>query len=192
MDFTEVVAEVVAVTKRPDKVAEARQQVNAALNFFCCEANFLRDLVETSEAISSSVYSQSLSLSLFARFRKVCWMRVEDTDCFLDPLDITAVKKNKNDWGNRFYVAGNLLIFQTKVLGSAMEIGYFTYPPTLTDASPDFWLLEASPYMIIDKAAAKIFASIGDDASARMKEADARVAFLSAKEDFGYGFNRGR
>jgi hypothetical protein len=46
-------------------------------------------------------------------------------------------------------------------------------------------MLDLSPYMVIDRAAAKIFNDIGDNDSSNRREAAARAAFLIAQKDYG-------
>ena len=51
-----------------------------------------------------------------------------------------------------------------------MDIGYYQYPPILNDLAPDYWLLDGGWSAVFNKALAKVFADIGDDASAQKHE----------------------
>lgn len=190
MNFTDVVNQVISISKRPDKVLDIRRMVNGAINFCCVEADFARDLVEDSYSISSSLYSQSLPLSTFQRFRKFQYVRPSNRTCYINPLSADKVFQRGGtcDSIDKYYVAGDNFVFQLGTLADNLIIGYFAYPIELTDAAPDFWLLEIAPYMIIDKAAAKLFGSIGDEKSATYHEGEFRIAFDSAKKDLKYGF----
>src|SRR5574337_277073 len=166
MNFTEVVNEVISTVKRPDKLIEARRAVNAAINFCCIEADFARDLEENSYPISSSEYVVNIPISADKIFKR-------GSEC---------------DAKDKYYIAGDSLILQLSTLAEALLIGHYKFPPILTDAAPTFWLLEVSPFMIIDKACATIFAGIGDEKSADYHTALFRPAFTSAMADYKYGF----
>lgn len=189
MDFTEVVAEVIELTKRPDKIASIRNAVNATIRKACLGAEFARDVVESTVAISSSDYIQSLALTEFPRFRKFVYVRPYGQKCPMHGLSgpLAIYDDDNKERSNVYYVAGDNVVFRLYALADTLYYGYLAAPPVLTDASPDFWLLELEPYMIIDGAAAKIFRNIGDDRSAQQHEADFRLAYDSARVDLKYG-----
>jgi hypothetical protein len=191
MNFAETVAEVLSKVKRPDYLEDARREVNAAIHFACTLSNFVRDLEETSIEIDGSAYAQSFETSELPRFRKVCWLKIGN--CFLQPIDITSDLRRKagGPTANKYYVAGGRLIFKTSTLANTADIGYFQYPPTLEN-DDEFWLLEQAPYLVIDRAAAKIFVDIGDNDSADRANASFREQLLAAQNDFTYGINKGR
>src|SRR5574337_16900 len=190
MNFTEVVNEVVSTVKRPDKLIEARRAVHAAINFCCIEADFARDLEENSYPISSSEYVVNIPVSDFTRFRKIQYIRPTNRLTYIDPLSADKIFKRGSecDAKDKYYIAGDSLILQLSTLAEALLIGHYKFPPILTDASPTFWLLEVSPFMIIDKAASIIFSGIGDEKSADYHTTLFRPAFVSAMADYKYGF----
>lgn len=79
MNMTEAIAEVVSITKRPDKVEEITSNLNKALAFFTLKANFTKDFVELSLPINPTDLGQTLDLSDialgFVRFRKMSFLR---------------------------------------------------------------------------------------------------------------------
>lgn len=191
MNFTEIVAEVVRVTARPDKVADIQREVNAAINYCCVEANFARDLAEDSFPIVSTEYAQALPLSTFTRWRKFAYIKNPLCKGYIEQRDPAKVFENGKESRDVYYVVGNEVKLSLCKLAPVLYIGYFQYPPTLTNASPNFWLLDVSPYMIIDKAAASIFTNIGNPTEATRHEASFAVKFLSAQRDYKYGANYG-
>lgn len=192
MNFTQIVAEVMQITKRPDLLNDTRREVNSAINFCCLEANFARDFVEDSYTIDNTLYQQSILLSEFERWRKFRYVRPVNRKCYIEQLAPEKVfSPSGREQCDVYYVQGDSVVFKLKELSSALLIGHFRYPPILTDASPDFWLLDISPYMIIDKAAAKIFKNVGNNTEATLHEAEFRVSFTSAMRDYKYGADYG-
>jgi hypothetical protein len=188
MNFTEVVNQVIATTLRPDKINDIRNDVNAAVNFCCAGTDFARDLQERSITIDSGLYAQSMLLSEFTRFRKFKYLRPTNRNKYLTLADPAKIFSPRGcEEVDTYYIAGDQVNYKLGTLASTMYIGWFAYPPTLTDAAPTFWLLEAAPFMIIDWAIAKTFRSIGDDTSATKHENFFKVAYEVAVRDLKFG-----
>lgn len=187
MNFTEVVAEVIGIIKRPDKIADVRREVNASISFCCMDTEFARDLTEISTPVLNTAYVQSLPLTLFARFRKFKYLKVPGARNYLTPTGPDKIFENCKEATDTYYIAGDNVIIKTRSLQTNLLVGWYSFPPTLTDALPTFWLLDASPYMIIDRAASKVFANIGDDASASKHMNLFTPAWLSARRDLASG-----
>lgn len=187
MNFTEAVTEILGIVKRPDKISDIRRELNAAINFCCNETEFARDLMELSVDVSSSLYVQSLPLTQFTRFRKFKYIKPPAVKFYLKPTAPDKIFEDCKEASNAYYISGSDVVIKTAALQSVLLTGWYAYPPTLTDALPNFWLLDASPYMLIDRAASKVFATIGDDASSK-KHMDLFVpAWLSARKDLASG-----
>jgi hypothetical protein len=182
MNFTEIVAEVVAATKRPDKILTARREVNMAVNFFSVNQNFSRDLFEQLLSITSTEYTQTLAFTSLARFRKVKYIKRGGTREYLKLLTASDLG-TKCDNQDRYYLAGAGINISMLKLAATVDIGFYQYPPVLTDAAPTFWLLEQGWPMVFNRAVAKVFADIGDDASAKVHEGYARVDYASFCDD---------
>jgi len=185
MNFTDVVTEVLGITKRPDKLQDIRREVNSAVNQFCMDTEFDRDIVELNTAIVPTEYTQALPLTTFTRFRKFSYIKRGGTRAFLNRLTRADLLLTNCDYRDKYYIAGANLNVSLASLAATLDIAYFQAPPLLTDASGDFWLLELSPFMVIDRVAAKIFTSIGDGDSATRHERFAVSAYLSAQKDYG-------
>lgn len=185
MNFSEVVNEVMGIIKRPDKLLDVRREVNSAINQFCLDTQFTFDLAEVSPAIVSTEYTQALPLSNFPRFRKFQWIKRGGTRCFLDVLTRKELIKTDCDMRDKYYIVGSNVNLSLRDLANTIDVSFFQVPPTLTDAAPDFWMLEKSPYMVIDRTVAKLFNSIGDTDSGGRHERYAVSAFLTAQKDYG-------
>ncbi len=187
MIFTEVVDQVIAIVKRPDKINDIRREVNSSVHFCCTEKEFARDLREISLPLSSSLYTQSIALTEFSRFRKFKYIKPPAVKWYLKPTAPDKVFEDCQEATNSYYITGSDVVLKTSSLYATMLAGWYMYPPVLTDVAPSFWLLDASPYMIIDRAAAKVFANMGDDASANKHMALFVPAYLSAQRDLASG-----
>ena len=187
MDFTGVVQEVISIVKRPDKLLDIRREVNKAINFCCIGADFSFDLEEEAYAVSPAAYVGNIDLTTLTRFRKFAFIRPSDRNKYLDHLTPDKVFAKGKESLDVYYIAGTQANFKACREVSSLLLGYFKYPPVLTDAAPTFWLLDISPYMIVDKAAASIFANIGDDASSKRHIEEFGKAYTSATADYKYG-----
>lgn len=193
MNFTEAVDAVLAEVKRPDKIATIRREVNAAINFCSVEGNFAFDRTEQTVAIDATVYAQSILLSTFIRFRKIDCIRPPTRRCYITHLDPSKIFNKGEEELDKYYIAGTQINFKLSQLSSSLLVAYFSYPPILTDTAGNntFWMLDMSPFMIIDKACASVFTSIGDNKSAADHMNKFGIAFTSAKRDYKYGANYG-
>lgn len=185
MNFSQVVTEVASIVKRPDKLLDIRREVNAAVNQFSTDANFDFDKVEVSPTLVATEYTQALALSLFPRFRKFDYIKRGGTTYFLSRLTRAELIKTNCDMRDKYYIVGSNVNLSLSTLANTVDVCYYQSPPLLTDAAPDFWMLEKSPYMVIDRAAAKIFTVIGDQDSALRHERFAVSAFMTAQKDYG-------
>lgn len=191
MNFTEVVAEVLGTVKRPDKIQIIRRSVNQALTFACSANTYARDLQERSVAIDSTAYAQNLPLLEFIRFRKFAYIRPDNRKCYVHPMEADKIFTKGRELLDTYYVAGDQVNFKLARTAPNLLVGWFAYPPILTDVSPNFWLLEACPWMIIDKASSLVFKDIGDDASAKQKDTDYIQQSLAVSADLKYGVQHG-
>jgi len=189
MNFSEAVTEVLSIVKRPDKALVAARELNAAILFCCTNAEFARDLVEMSIPIDAASYAQNLDLTdtdLFTRFRKFKAMKAPGINGYLGQLEPDKIFTKGIELLNKFYVAGNQVNFKLCALSDTINVSYYQYPPILFGVDT-FWLLDLQPYMLIDRAAAKILRTIGDDKSADRHDADFRLVYMAAINDLRTG-----
>ena len=187
MNFTQVVAELNSLIKRPDRLSDIRREVNAAINFFANDINATRDVVEVAHAINATEYSQAILLSAFTRFRKFQFIKRAGTLEFLKPLDSRKMLSKDCDRADRFYIAGSSVNISMTKLATHLDIGYYHYAPVLTDAFPHYWLLAEAWPVVFDRAAAKIFAAIGDAEESSRHERYAVAGWLAKRADLEKG-----
>ncbi|WCD44266.1 hypothetical protein Tiera_010 [Polaromonas phage Tiera] len=184
MKFTEVVNEVMNVIKRPDQILNARRLVNASVNFCCQDSDFKRDRVEISLDIDPSFYGGNLPYTQLERFRKFWYVKPKGANCFMTPVGVKQLR-GRALGPNEYYEAGNGINYNLNQLNNGVDIGYFQFPPKLTDVDGEdsFWLLDSAPYMIIDRVLGTLYNNIGDERSAAKYNDDFRVAYLSWRAD---------
>lgn len=182
MNFSQVCQEVLNVVKRPDKLNDIRREVNAAVSHFCTDASWEQNRAEAAVNINATQYSQLVALSGLTRFHRVWYLKRGGTDAYLNKLNTTALFANKcTDKRDTYYIVGQNINVNLGALSSTLDIGYYQFPPYLTDAAPDFWMLEHLPFMVIDKAISKVFIDIGNAEEANVHEMRALAAYQSAR-----------
>lgn len=187
MNLSEIVEKVITRTKRPDKRDEAIDAVNAAISTFSLGASFAQDLVEGTVAIDAAEYAQSLPISAnFTRFRRLKYLKRTGAKTYINMTDpLKVFDRNGCELLDRWYRAGDNLVFKLLVLSPTLEYGFYQYPALLEDDADTHWMLDIVPLMIFNKACAEIFQSIGDaDADYRLHEGRAWQMFDIAKQDF--------
>lgn len=182
MNFTEAVSEVVSILKRPDKIATVRKEVNAAISFYTLDNECPRDFSEQAIVLDAQSYTQSFALSEMTRFRKFKYIKRGGTTEFLAIVGNAELEKGcvLND---RYYIAGSNVNIAMKKLAATLDVGFYAYAPILNDSDGSHWLLDHSPYMIMDRACAKLFRDIGDERSMSAHAQSAAEAYIAFRRD---------
>ena len=186
MNFTEVVNEVITTTKRPTLINTIRRKVNGAINFYSLDCDFSRDLYEQLVSIDAAEYTQSVALSTLTRFRKFKYIKRAGTNRHLKLLSDCELFSTCDKRG-RYYIAGSVVNLYMDTLASSLDVGFYQYPPVLTDAVTNrtHWMLDVNPFMIIERACADIFRDIGDEKSMQIAMIAARDYYLAFRADQG-------
>ena len=195
MDINQAVTEVLTITARPDRSAEILSALNAAISFYSSKADFALDLVETSLPISPTEYGGTVQFNvvsptpLVTRFRKFKYVKPYGVKRYLTPIGSDKIFTPKDQIQvDKYYVGGNNITYTLKELAPSLEVGYYQYPPVLDGTTlSTHWMLDLMPWAVIDRAAARIFRSIGDDTSAVAYDRSSMELFLAARRDFEDG-----
>jgi hypothetical protein len=185
MQFSEMVQWVTRTTKRPDKVDDIKSAINGAIEHFSLAATFAADLVETSISINALLYAQSLDITTqFTRFRKMKYIKRTDQKGYIYHIDSQNVfDKNGCEQLDRWYRAGNNIVFKMKLRSASLEVGYYSYPALLITDTDTNWMLDVIKTIIHDKASSRVFYVIGENADADRYGTIAEKDFIAAKED---------
>lgn len=192
MNFNEAVAEVIAMTSRPDKATAISSAINAVLSLCTMKASFARDLVETTIAVDPTLYGDTIQFNnalptpLVTRFRKFKYVKASGVRNYLRQISPDQIFSPGNAiQRDIYYVGGDNFTYVLSDLTPTLEIGYYQYPEILTGTTGknDHWMLELMPWTIIELAAARIFKSIGDDTSFRVYQATGDESFRINRAD---------
>lgn len=185
MNFSEVVQEVIDITARQDKKSQIENAVNTVLSLVIFKASFVRDLVESTlnAAPVQNVFSGVVDLAALSNFRKLKYLKVTGVNKFMSSRQPQGVIVQGIIVRDIYWIAGTNLNWVSSIAVKTLEIGYFVYPPKLTDAAPIHWFLDTAPNVIIDLAAARIFRSIGDSKSASDHEGSGAQLYITVKSD---------
>jgi len=187
MNFAEVSTKVQGIVARPDKVTEIEMAINTAISYCTLKGSFRNDLVEASISIDATLYGDTISLASLTRFRRFTYVKPTAVRYYMQPIGEDKIFTPKNQMQpNVYYIAGTSLTYTLSALATALEVGYLTYPAVLSGTNTH-WMLDIMPYAIIDLAAAYIFSSIGDDASARTHEGRGMEFFTTVRKDLSLG-----
>ncbi len=184
--FTDLVAEVYDLTKRPDLVAETELAVKNATLKLHQRDFYYKDLAETGIQFLSSEYQQELDYrTIFPRWRSVKYLRKYDApndtpSTFLDlitpeeVLDAYHLQKE-----NVYYASGNFLKIRSNTEEQYYLLGYYNNPIILP-ATYDSWIALDHRYAVVCEAAAFVFKTIGYDEQAQMYKVMLRDEYYPA------------
>lgn len=180
MTLTELRAEVVTLTNRPD--LDTTGQILLAVRRATLKLHtidyFYRDLFETNVTFGVSLSVQDYdTLVNIPRWRSVKYIRHYDAPSAVagrffkkvDPqnvLDDYAVDRT-----NIWYQGGDSLHLKAPIAFTDILIGVYLYPD-ITEATYDSWIATTYPYVIVLEAAATIMKMIGKADEARMLRED--------------------
>lgn len=173
MNLSEVYDEVQNILARPDREAEIYNAINFVISKCCLKARFAKDLVEATIVIDPAAYGATIDyMAEVTRFRSFKYIKAYGVTRYLRSIDSDKIfTPGLFMQKDRYYIAGDNLTYTLSSLAPSLEIGYYQYPPTLAiNGTETFWLLDIAPYVVIDLASARLFRSIGDDASAKRFE----------------------
>ncbi len=184
MNFAEAVEAVLDITNRREKRREIELAVNAALNYFILKTKLYKDLVETSLVLDATAYNQEVDISGLTRFRSFKYVKPTGAKRYYHPAPPETIFSPAGSMQkDRYYIIGSTMTVITSALADSIQVGYYVYPPLLA-GTDTHWLLDMSPYCVIDKAAARIFKSIGDDKALQIHEALALSCYKVVVQDF--------
>lgn len=169
MNFAEIRAEVLNLTKRPDLTTQTNSAITSA-TLKAHQSNFYyKDIVEVAVEFGTSQNIQNfLPTDVLPRFRKAKYIRQWYGDAttgqpgaFFTPIQI----ENSLDAYNYirtdvFYMAGQLLQIRGTNAVNRILFGAYQHPQA-TETGYNSWIANELPYAIIYEAARIIFLSIG-------------------------------
>ena len=192
MDFTELTAEVVSITARPDLTTEIEAAVKAATLKAHSSDYYFNDLVEVAVQFDECRFIQTFDpSSIVPAYRQVKYMRIWNGDAaagtygkFLQHIQIAeSLDPYGYNKADVFYMAGNFLQLRAKLGVEKILFGAYSHPVVTPVESYKSWIAVEYPYAIINEAARRVFMHIGykDQAAsmARLVAEDYRTLSVS-------------
>lgn len=186
MTLTEILDAVASRTKRPDREAEILLAVQEA-TLFCHSFDFFRrDLAEVPIPYGDQGLSSGQILLddiVLPAFRKISYWRKWDpigriAGSYLSPCEpdalFTSYSLKKQDV---YYVAGRVVNWLSSTNDTAHIIGYWRLPD-ISKSRYTSWIATVQPFAIINRAAAKIFRTVGQQEEGKIAIEDANQMLL--------------
>ena len=195
MNLTELQAEVILITNRPDLVTRTLSAVKAA-TLKCHHSDFYaKDVVESLVQFPSLATEQSLdTITTFPLWRALKYIRPVDSVSGIPvepPLKVITPEEILDGYGYTkkwvTYEAGQNLQILLETEYSQFLIGYYSHPNL---SSYNSWIANMYPYAIVYNAAADIFKGIGQqemEAAMRMQAAE-QIALIKLSNIQAVGY----
>ena len=175
MTYDEILAEVIELSKRPDKTAT---EIPSAIRAATLKAHnsdfFYRDLVEVAVEFDLARQIQTFApKQVVPLYRAAKYVRRWDGDIngTLGPfLDYINIENSLDGYGyvkdNVFYLAGDNIQIRAYPAIEKILFGCYRYPTITPVESYDSWVAEEYPYAIVYEAVRKIHQSVGNNEQA--------------------------
>ena len=183
MNFTDIVGLVLDKVKRPDKKVAIQAAVNASILYYSTEYDYKEDLAEQPLLLSPAGYELDYDLAELPLFRKVDYLKYAGTRKYIQELETRTLTAECSIL-DKYYIAGSSLKIKLAQEATALDLSYFRYPPALTDAAPDYWMLRGNWEAIMERAASKVFNDIGDPRSSQTALQQATLASANFRGDY--------
>jgi len=178
MDYSEIYAAVIEITKRPDMAQATANAVKGAILKAHHSDFFYRDLVEIAVEFDAPRLIQTFDpRQVVTRYRKVKYIRSWQGgyDGTYGPfIEQIQVEASQDIYGcskeNVFYMAGQYLQIRTRPPLERILFGCYVHPPLDDGDTCQSWIAGEFPYTIIYEAARQLFLIMGyQEQSAAMR-----------------------
>lgn len=180
--LNDIIADVYALTNRPDWVNETFMAVRAATLKAHQREFYAKDLIETGINFPTSDYQQAIEpKSLFPRYRSMKYLRKFDAvnstpGVFLKERTPESILDSyKSTYANIWYQAGIEIQINMDTKEQFMLLGIYAHPD-ITAAGYNSWIAQEFPFAVTFEATATIFKLLG------MADQVARYSGLAAEQ----------
>lgn len=172
MNFGAAAQALVDRIKRQDKLQDAKDAINNAIAVLCTRP-FARDSTSATLTLASTQYNQSfdVTVSPFARFRKVKWLRPTGYTKYVKYRDPARIYVNGVQCTDVWFMEGVNLNFYLSKLQTTCPVGYYQYHVTLSAATDTDWMIDLMWPAVRAYALCELNAEIGNmDESVRYEK----------------------
>jgi hypothetical protein len=185
MNFGTMATNIATRVIRPDKEDEIKEAINDAIEFCTVNGDFASDLVESTVAVNSTVYSQSIVVSTtFTRFRKIKYLKPLGYTKYLDWKDPSRMFDTAgNQCRDVWYRAGDNIVINTSALIETMLYGYYQFPERMDADEDTHWMMDYMYSAIFNLACSDIWDSIGNAEEGTRYRKKGELVLLSHSRD---------
>lgn len=189
MNLAEMATEVYTITNRPDLVAETSAALRKATIKMHSLDFFPRDMAEVTLAVPTPGNNVQVDIGVtLTRFRALAYVR-DNTSPQLNGLPNKIFRQIEArelldeyslEKSNVWYLGGQVINIKSSTPVSSLLIGYYQNPVINPAGSYSSWIAVEQPFVLIEEAAATIFAMTGNAEMARfyMQQSVANAALL--------------
>lgn len=162
--WTDLVAEVIAVTNRPDLTAEIDLGLRQALRTAHKSAKFWRDLaVVPVTGLALDALQQIPIAANLPQFRQAIYVKSNVTDKFYDPVDITDLVDSYGALKlNTYYGVGTTINIRSSAPEDAYEIAYYKYPIVSPKDNMDSWIATDYGDLLVALTGSLVLGMVGE------------------------------
>lgn len=187
--YTDLFADIVSWTNRPEKTAETNLAIKQAIRAAHKAGNWYRDLATatlTNVPIQQIQEIDFTDTAKFTRFKQIATIKPTGRENFqykvVDVLDL--VDQDGYDRYDVAYVVGNIINIRAAAPTDAITCVYYQRPdiPTNLDTLND-WIVDAHYDLIVLWAAASVLANTGEQEIKTRVEGLAKVEYMALIAD---------
>lgn len=189
MNLGELRSWVLRTIKRPDKLLDATDAINGAIEYITAKGDFAADLVEGQFALNPTLYAQSITISTeFPRFRKIKYLRPDGYYTYLHWKDPSRVFVEKspgvgNESVDVWYRAGDKILLKLSQLQSVLHYGFYSFPSRKEDTGDTHWMLDQMATCVHAFSVALLFEEMGNAEEATRYDRRGERFLLAHKMD---------
>lgn len=189
MNLGELRSWVLRTIKRPDKLLDATDAINGALEYITTKGDFAADLVEGQANLTPTAFAQAITISTeFPRFRKMKYLRPDGYYTYLHWKDPSRVFVEKapgvgNEQVDVWYRAGDQILIKLSQLQSILHYGFYRYPVRFENTTDTYWILDQMSATVHAFAVALLYEEMGNAEEATRYDRRGERFLLAHKTD---------
>lgn len=172
MTLSQLLSDVVEITKRPDARARSLLALNTIITEILTDYDYPEDLIEETVVYAADSGQVVVPSPTVHPIRSIVWLQIQGMN--LAQTTIREMSKLRDCLPmNVFYRSGKSLVINTSWdRFSEFRIGYYPTPPHLSETvgEDEHWLLDQYPTLLLNGTVARVFQATGDEDSAAYYE----------------------
>lgn len=161
--WTDLVAEIISLTNRPDLTAETDLALRQAVRAAHKSGKYWRDLALVSVTGLSEDTLQDIPLSNFPQFRQAIYVKSGTGDKFYKAIAIDDLLDDYNVFKlNVYYGFGTSIKLRSSAPETSYDVAYYKYPIVSPTSSFDSWIADQHRDLLVALAASNVCGMVGE------------------------------